>query len=82
MQNLIKQMINNLYCDSSGKSQSGTNQQDFLLKAILTELQERQEDYAKLKEAIDRLEVCAICLHHFFNHSEFSSNKLLNFIIY
>lgn len=65
MQNLIKQMINNLYCDSSGKSQSGTNQQDFLLKAILTELQERQEDYAKLKEAIDRLEVCAICMHHF-----------------
>lgn len=40
----------------SGKSQSGTNQQDFLLKAILTEMQERQEDYTKLKEAIERLE--------------------------
>ncbi|XP_031622045.1 transmembrane and coiled-coil domains protein 2 [Contarinia nasturtii] len=42
----------------SGKSHSGTNnQQDaFLLKAILTELQERQDDCAKMKEAIERLE--------------------------
>lgn len=45
---------------SSGKSHSGTtNQQDaFLLKAILTEMTERQEECAKMKEAIDRLEVC------------------------
>lgn len=42
----------------SGKSHSGTNQQDaFLLKAILTELQERHEDCVKLKEAVGRLEV-------------------------
>lgn len=43
---------------SSGKSHSGTNQPDpFLLKAILSELQERQEDCGKMKEAIERLEV-------------------------
>lgn len=45
-------------CVSSGKSHSGNQQDAFLLKAILAELQERQEDCVKLKEAVDRLEVC------------------------
>ncbi|XP_055319717.1 transmembrane and coiled-coil domains protein 2 isoform X2 [Sitodiplosis mosellana] len=42
----------------SGKSHSGTtNQQDaFLLKAILTEMTDRQEECAKMKEAIERLQ--------------------------
>lgn len=44
---------------SSGKSHSGTNQQNaLLLKAIFGELQERRDDCGKMKEAIDRLEVC------------------------
>lgn len=52
---------------SSGKSHSGTtNQQDaFLLKAILTEMTDRQEECAKMKEAIERLEVCFHCQFSF-----------------
>lgn len=66
MQNLIRQLLTIIDFDSSGKSQSGTNQQDFLLKAILTEMQERQEDYTKLKEAIERLEVCTTNISSLF----------------
>lgn len=40
---------------SSGKSQSGTSQ--LMLKAILTEIQERKDDIDKLRERIERLEV-------------------------
>ncbi|XP_037924546.1 transmembrane and coiled-coil domains protein 2 isoform X2 [Hermetia illucens] len=38
----------------SGKSQSGTSQ--LMLKAILTEIQERKDDIDKLRERIERLE--------------------------
>lgn len=64
---------------SSGKSHSGANQQDVsLLKAILTELQERQEDCAKLKEAVERLEVC--CCYFLFVHSANWNNIFPNLL--
>lgn len=43
--------------NSSGKSHSGHNREnELLLKAVFTALQERKEDCAKMKETLERLD--------------------------
>lgn len=47
----------------SGKSNAELHRYSGVLKTILTELQERREDCDKMREKVERLEVCArMCL--------------------